>query len=71
MSLNGALMQEYMDRYGVEHDQFAPFALTAHANAQTAPHAVFNRKPLDFAAYSSASVISGPVRVSTLRRIGK
>ena len=68
MSLNGALMQAYMDRYGVPHDDFAPFALTAHANAQTSAHAVFKNKPLDFATYANADVIAGPVQVGVVLR---
>ena len=63
VSLNGGLMQAYMDRYGVAHDDFAPFALTAHANAQTSPHAVFKNKPLDLATYAAADTIDGPVQV--------
>jgi acetyl-CoA acetyltransferase len=68
VSLNGALMQAYMDRYGVPHDDFAPFALTAHANAQTSAHAVFKNKPLDFATYANADVIAGPVQVGVVLR---
>lgn len=63
VSLNGQLMQAYMDRYNVSHDDFAPWALTAHANAQTADHAVFRGKSLDFKTYSEADTITGPVKV--------
>ena len=63
VSLNGILMQAYMDRYKVHQDDFAPWALTAHANAQHAAHAVFKGKPLDFKTYSSADTITGPVKV--------
>ena len=36
VSLNGILMDLYMKQYGVRHEDFAPFALTAHSNALTA-----------------------------------
>ncbi len=50
------------------HAAFAPFALTAHANAQTAAHAVFHTKPLDFAAYEGAKMLTDPVQARVVMK---
>ena len=63
VSLNGQLMAEYMRRYNVPHAKFFPFAHVAHTNASTAPHAVFNHKPLTFEAYENAPVVTDPIQV--------
>ena len=57
-------MAEYMRRYNRPHIDFAPFAITAHTNAATAPHAVFNKKRLDRNTFEQAQTITGPVQVS-------
>jgi acetyl-CoA C-acetyltransferase len=67
VSLNGYLMAEYMRRYNRPHLDFAPFAITAHDNAATAPHAVFNKKRLDRDLFEAAQTITGPVQVCLAR----
>lgn len=62
VSLNGILMHLYMQRYGIAHEAFAPFPVTAHAHAMDSPEAVFH-KPLDAATYESARPITGPIRL--------
>jgi acetyl-CoA C-acetyltransferase len=62
LSLNAALMREYIDRYGVPHDAFANFSIVAHANANRNPNAVFH-KPIDFDAYASSRVVVEPLRL--------
>eukprot|EP00045_Choanoeca_perplexa_P009217 m.88026 g.88026 ORF g.88026 m.88026 type:complete len:412 (-) comp14803_c0_seq2:510-1745(-) len=63
VSLNGHLMTEYMRRYNRPHADFAPFAITAHDNAATASHAVFNKKQLDLDTFEQAQTITGPVQL--------
>ena len=63
VSLNARLMAAYMERYGVDHHAFAPFAITAHNNASSNPYALFHRKPLDLATYEASKIINGPLRL--------
>eukprot|EP00055_Hartaetosiga_balthica_P010163 m.42476 g.42476 ORF g.42476 m.42476 type:complete len:420 (+) comp7061_c0_seq1:40-1299(+) len=63
VSLNGALMDMYMKKYGYSHDLFFPFAEVAHNNASTALHAVFKNKPLTKEMYDNAKVITPPVQL--------
>jgi acetyl-CoA C-acetyltransferase len=60
VSINGVLMDLYMKKYGVKHEDFAPFALTAHANGLTAQHATL-KKALDQATYDAARMITPPI----------
>ncbi|OGO31673.1 MAG: hypothetical protein A2136_00165 [Chloroflexi bacterium RBG_16_54_11] len=54
------LMRRYMHEYGVPHDVFAGFPITAHANAITNPHAIYhNRVTLE--AYLNADPVSDPL----------
>lgn len=61
VSLNAYLMQEYMLRYNITHDKFAPFALLAHANAATASHAVFKGVPLTPEGFAAAKTLVEPI----------
>jgi hypothetical protein len=63
VSLNGALMQMYMEKYNVPHSAFAAFPLTAHTNAALNEEAVFHSKPLDYDAFEAAKSIWGPVQL--------
>jgi len=63
VTLNGAIMAEYMRRYGVPHAAFAPFAVTAHANALTAAHATLRTPGVTPEAFEASRVIAGPVRL--------
>ena len=62
LSLNATLMRVYMDKYGVGAGRFAPFAITAHANALTNPNALLH-KALDLDTYLQARVVSDPIRL--------
>ena len=56
------LMQRYLHEYGVDHDCFAGFPLTAHANAAANPNAMF-RKPINHETYSRAEIVSDPINL--------
>ena len=62
ISLNARLMALYMDRYGTRPEQFAPFAIAAHANALGNPNALL-KKPIDLDAYLRSRVLVPPVKL--------
>jgi acetyl-CoA C-acetyltransferase len=62
LSLNARLMRLYIDTYGKTAEDFAPFAVTAHANAMTNPNAVFH-KQIDLADYLDSRLVIDPVRL--------
>jgi acetyl-CoA C-acetyltransferase len=62
VSLNGRLMQAYMDTYKVDHHAFAPFAVNAHLNANRNPNALFH-KVIDEQVYMDSRLIDGPVKL--------
>jgi acetyl-CoA C-acetyltransferase len=62
ISLNAKLMQLYFDTYSAKADDFAPFAITAHANATKNPNAVFH-KAISVDDYMESRMIVDPVRL--------
>ncbi|HEX7080081.1 MAG TPA: beta-ketoacyl synthase N-terminal-like domain-containing protein [Gammaproteobacteria bacterium] len=62
MSLNAQLMRHYMDRYGAEPRDFAPFSINAHRNAMTNPNALFH-KDVDLERYLESRVVVDPIRI--------
>jgi acetyl-CoA C-acetyltransferase len=60
VALNALLMRRYMHEYGWQREDFANFAVTAHANGANNPNAMFQR-PISPAAYARAPMISTPV----------
>ena len=62
VSLNGHMLAAYLQRYGVPHDAFAPFSITAHENAATAAHATL-RSRVTAADYATSRVLTPPVRL--------
>ena len=54
------LMRRYMHEYGVAHDVFAGFTITAHINALTNPHAIYHNK-VTMEAYQGADPVSDPL----------
>lgn len=62
VTLNGRLMQAYMDKYDVDYTVFAPFSLVAHANGCRNPNALFH-KEVDFEMYANSKLIDGPIRL--------
>jgi len=61
-SLNASLMRAYMDKYSVQPERFAPFAIAAHGHARTNPNALLH-KTLDLPTYMSSRVVSDPIRL--------
>jgi len=62
VSLNGTLMQKYLDTYKVDRESFLPFAAVAHQNASTSPHALL-KKTITAEDYKNSKVINPPVRL--------
>jgi acetyl-CoA C-acetyltransferase len=62
LSLNALLMRDYMDKYRVAAEDFAPFSITAHRNAMTNPFALFH-KPLDVECYMESRIVESPLRL--------
>ena len=62
VSLNAMLMRRYMHEYGVPHEAFAGFPLTAHANGARNPHAMF-QKAIDHETFLQARMIADPVNL--------
>jgi acetyl-CoA C-acetyltransferase len=62
ISLNARLMQTYFDTYAKAAEDFAPFAITAHANAMQNPNAVFH-KAIGLGDYLESRTIVEPVRL--------
>jgi acetyl-CoA C-acetyltransferase len=56
------LMRRYMHEYGVPHDVFAGFPITAHTNAITNPHALYHNK-ITLEAYQNADPVSDPLTI--------
>ena len=62
VSLNATLMRLYLERYRLESDQLAGFAITAHENALTNPNAVFHKR-ISKADYCAARTVVEPLRL--------
>ena len=62
ISLNARLMALYMEHYGVDAAQFAPFAIAAHTNAMNNPNALL-KKPLDLDTYLHSKMLVPPVKL--------
>ncbi len=60
VALNALLMQRYMYDYGWKREDFANFAITAHANGANNPFAMFQR-PISAEMYARSPIIATPV----------
>ena len=60
VALNALLMQRYMHDYGWNREDFANFAVTAHANGANNPFAMFQR-PISAEMYARAPIIATPI----------
>jgi acetyl-CoA C-acetyltransferase len=60
VAINAMLMRRYMHEYGVAHEDFANFAVTAHQNAVHNSNARFSA-PLSPERYASAPTICDPI----------
>jgi len=54
------LMRRYMHEFGVQREDFAPFAVNAHENAVNNPHAMF-RRPISAEAFAGARMVVEPI----------
>lgn len=62
LSLNAKLMNAYLEKYKIDRNAFAPFAINAHKNALGNPHAMFH-KEITFEQYSEGKEIIPPLRL--------
>lgn len=69
VGLNALIMQRYLYEYGYQRDDFAPFALNAHANGAKNPNAMF-RSAISQATYDRGRVIADPVSLFDASPIG-
>jgi acetyl-CoA C-acetyltransferase len=69
VGLNALIMRRYMHEYGYEHRDFAPFAITAHANAAKNPNALF-RYPIDQDDYDGGRAVAEPISLYDASPIG-
>jgi acetyl-CoA C-acetyltransferase len=60
VALNALLMRRYMHEFGWAHEDFANFAINAHANGVHNPNAMFQRA-ISAASYARAPMIATPV----------
>ncbi len=69
VGLNALIMRRYMHEYGYAHADFAPFAMTAHANATGNPNAMF-RYAIDQDDYASGRPVAAPISLYDASPIG-
>jgi acetyl-CoA C-acetyltransferase len=62
VSINALLMRRYMHEYGYKKEDFANFAINAHANAVNNPNAMF-RSPISARAFAEAKPIADPINL--------
>lgn len=60
VALNALIMQRYMYEYGVTREDFAGFAINAHANGAKNPNAMF-QKPISREAFITSHVVADPI----------
>lgn len=60
VGLNAMMMRRYMYEYDLVEQDFAPFALNAHANAVHNPNAMF-RKPVTMDQLTRAKMVADPI----------
>ena len=69
VGLNALIMRRYMHQYGYTHGDFAPFALTAHANAARNPNALY-RYAIDQGEYERGRNVADPITLYDASPIG-
>lgn len=69
VGLNALIMRRYMHEYGYRHEDFAPFALNAHANGTKNPNAIF-RQPISQSEYEKGRVVADPISLYDASPIG-
>lgn len=61
-ALNAMLMRSYLKANGVRHEDLMPFAVNAHKNAMTSPHAVL-KKAVTLDEALNSPVVADPLRL--------
>lgn len=61
-ALNALLMRLYMERYGYQRGDFAPFVITAHENARANPHAMF-REAVTREDFLDSPMVAEPISI--------
>jgi acetyl-CoA C-acetyltransferase len=69
VGLNALVMRRYMHEYGFKHDDFAPFALNAHANGAKNPNALF-RRAITRDQYERGRTVADPISLYDASPIG-
>jgi acetyl-CoA C-acetyltransferase len=69
VGLNALIMRRYMHEYGYTHDDFAPFAINAHANGAKNPNAMF-RKAITVETFRQGRVVADPVTLFDASPVG-
>lgn len=69
VGLNALIMRRYMHEYGYQHQDFAPFALNAHANGAKNPNALF-RKAISQREYEKGRIVADPISLFDASPIG-
>ena len=69
VALNALIMQRYMVEYRWKKEDFAPFAVNAHANALHNPFARFH-EPTTIEAYMKAPMVADPINLMDASAIG-
>jgi len=69
VGLNALIMRRYMHEYGYDHRDFAPFAMTAHANAARNPNALY-RYAINQREYEHGRDVAGPITLYDASPIG-
>jgi acetyl-CoA C-acetyltransferase len=62
VALNAMLMRRYLRDFGVTHDKLMPFAVNAHRNALTSPHALL-KKAVTLDEALASPVVADPIRL--------
>lgn len=63
VTLNARLMRLYAEHYRRSYDEFAVFALQAHAHANGNPNALFHEKKVTLESYLESKLIAPPLRL--------
>ena len=61
-ALNALLMRLYMERYGCQRADFAPFVITAHENARANPYAMF-RESVTTQDFLDSPMVADPISI--------
>lgn len=69
VALNALVMRRYMHEYGYGHDDFAPFAINAHANGAKNPYALFH-EPIGLKEYRKGRPVAPPIQLYDASPIG-